>query len=78
MIDDVYKALRELQKIQKQIGRIQAGDSEESDRVRMVANGRVFNILENRTWWSNALREAKIPGKTKAWPKAWHQDTWLR
>jgi hypothetical protein len=26
----------------------------------MLANGRVFNISENRTWWKNALREARI------------------
>jgi integrase len=60
MIDDVYKTLRELQKIQKQILRIQAEGSEQTERMRLVANGRVFNISENRTWWKNALREAKI------------------
>lgn len=60
MIDDVYKALRELQKNQKQIQRIHAYSGEESERVRIVANGRVFNISENRTWWGNALRETKI------------------
>lgn len=66
MIDDVYKALRELQKIQKQLHRIQAENGEPTERVRMVANGRVFNISENRTWWKNALHEAKIRNFT------WH------
>ena len=26
----------------------------------MVADGRVFNILENREWWTKARREAKV------------------
>ena len=66
MIDDVYKALGELQKIQRQLHRIQAESGEPTERVRMVANGRVFNISENRTWWKNALHEAKIRNFT------WH------
>jgi integrase len=41
MIDDVYKALGELQKIQRQLHRMQAESGEPTERVRMVANGRV-------------------------------------
>ena len=66
MIDDVYKALGELQKIQRQVQRIQSESSDNAERVRMIANGRVFNISENRTWWKNALHEAKIRNFT------WH------
>lgn len=66
MIDDVYKALRELRTIQKQVQRIQTEGSEQTERVRMVANGRIFNISENRTWWKNALKEARIRNFT------WH------
>jgi integrase len=62
MIDDVYNALRELQKIQEEIQRIQNETKSDCgpEPVRMVANGRVFNISENRTWWDTALTEAKI------------------
>lgn len=62
MIDDVYRALHELRRIQDEIRRIQdeARGQRKPKRVRMVANGRVFNISENRTWWEDALQEAEI------------------
>ena len=59
MIDDVRLALREMQEIQAEIAAFQAED-EDRDRQRMVSDGRVFNISENREWWRAALREAKI------------------
>lgn len=62
MIDDVYTALREQQQIQEELHRLQneSQNGDESQPVRMVANGRVFNISENRTWWKSALKEAKV------------------
>jgi integrase len=61
MIDDVFEALQELRKIQREIAEIQAeGKSSEKAAQRMVADGRVFNISENREWWAAALAEAKI------------------
>jgi integrase len=62
MIDDVYEALHALQRIQDQIRKLQAAVPRKGrgNRKRMVANGRVFNISENRTWWEDALSEAKI------------------
>jgi integrase len=61
MIDDVYEALQELRSIQREIAEIQAdGKSSEKPPQRMVADGRVFNISENREWWAAALEEAKI------------------
>ncbi len=58
MIDDVYKALIELRQIQKEILSLKAEGP--GKQVRMVANGRVFNISENRSWWERALKEAEI------------------
>ena len=58
MIDDVYSALIELRQIQEEILKLKSKGG--SKQVRMVANGRVFNISENRSWWECALREAKI------------------
>jgi integrase len=61
MIDDVFEALKELKNIQREIAAIQAGGkSSERPAQRMVADGRVFNISENREWWAAALAEAKI------------------
>jgi integrase len=68
MIDDVYDALIELKRIQEEIQRIQERNrrDDEPKPVRMVANGRVFNISENRSWWEDALAEAGIEDLT------WH------
>jgi integrase len=62
MIDDVYSALIELRKIQEAIQQLKSKDrtTQELKCVRMVADGRVFNISENRSWWERALNEAKI------------------
>jgi integrase len=61
MIDDVFEALIELKNIQREIAEIQAeGKSSEKPAQRMVADGRVFNISENREWWTAAMEEAKI------------------
>jgi integrase len=61
MIDDVFEALQELKNIQREIAEIQSeGKSSERPAQRMVADGRVFNISENREWWAAALAEAKI------------------
>jgi len=61
MIDDVFEALQELRTIQQEIAEIQS-DGKSSDRPtqRMVSDGRVFNITENREWWAAALSQAKI------------------
>jgi integrase len=59
MINDVYDALREMQDIQREIAEIQSEDCDK-DRQRMVADGRVFNISENREWWKAAKKAAKI------------------
>jgi integrase len=59
MIDDVYDALREMQDIQREIAKIQS-DACDKDRQRMVADGRVFNITENREWWKAAKKAAKV------------------
>jgi site-specific recombinase XerD len=61
MIDDVFEALIELKNIQREIAEIQA-ESKYSEKAaqRMVADGRVFNISENREWWTAAMEEAKI------------------
>ena len=63
MIDDVFDALQELQRIQAEIAEIQT-QAGASDKVpqRMVADGRVFAISENREWWSAALEQAKVQG----------------
>jgi hypothetical protein len=47
---------RTQQEIQRQILEI-LGDEE---RQRMVADGRVFNISENREWWTKARKEAEV------------------
>jgi len=61
MIDDVFDALKELRDIQREIAEIQSeGKSSDKPVHRMVADGRVFNIAENREWWAAALEEAKI------------------
>jgi integrase len=59
IVPAVYEALKEMQKIQKEIEQIQSEISDQ-ERQRMVANGRVFNTSENREWWAAALKEAKI------------------
>jgi len=61
MIDDVFDALEELRYIQQEIAEIQS-ESKSSGKPaqRMVADGRVFNISENREWWAAALEQAKI------------------
>jgi len=52
MIDDVFRALTELRRIQREIAELQAEASkDETSPQRMVAGGRVFNISENREWW---------------------------
>jgi hypothetical protein len=61
MIDDVFDALMELRDIQRDIAAIQSeGKSSDKPAQRMVADGRVFNIAENREWWGAALEEARI------------------
>ena len=52
---DVYNALVELKSIQAEIAQLQDVNS-----TRMVSDGRVFNISENREWWKAALEEAGI------------------
>jgi len=58
MIDDVYAALIELRQIQEAIQKLKSKGR--GKQVRMVSDGRVFNISENRGWWERALAEAKI------------------
>jgi len=61
MIDDVFDALKELRAIQRKIAELQSeGKSSDKPAQRMVADGRVFSIAENREWWGAALEEAKI------------------
>jgi integrase len=60
MIDDVYDALIELKEIQREIAKILAEDENDTERQRMVADGRVFNISENREWWTKAREEAGV------------------
>jgi integrase len=59
MIDDVYDALVELQGIQRELAELYA-ESGSAPEQRLVADGRVFQITENREWWAAALAEAKI------------------
>lgn len=59
MVAAVYDALREMQDIQREIAEIQS-ENPDRERQRMVSDGRVFNISENREWWKAALKEAKI------------------
>jgi integrase len=61
MIDDVYDALKEMQGIQRELTEMQAEDGDK-DRQRMVADGRVFNITENREWWKAAKKAARVKG----------------
>jgi integrase len=56
MIDDVYEALMQLREIQTELAELRG----EGKQQRMVADGRVFQIAENREWWNAALKEAKI------------------
>jgi integrase len=62
MNSDVFAALQELKVIQAEIESLQdaARKKDGKAQVRMVADGRVFNISENREWWDKALTEAKI------------------
>jgi len=48
IINDVYEALVELREIQREIAKLR-GDS--APGQRMVDDGRVFMITENREWW---------------------------
>ncbi len=59
MIDDVYAALREMQDIQRELAELQP-EGDDADRQRMVADGRVFNISENREWWKAAKKAARV------------------
>jgi len=61
MIDDVYEALREMRDIRREIADLQAED-DDKDRQRMLADGRVFNIYENREWWKAAKKAARVKG----------------
>jgi integrase len=61
IIDSVYEALVAMQTIQGQIDAILAKKAKR-DRVRMIADGRVFPMYENREWWTAARREAKVEG----------------
>lgn len=62
MNSNVYVALQDLKVIQAEIESLQdaARKKDGKPQVRMVADGRVFNISENREWWKMALVEAKI------------------
>ncbi len=60
MIDDLYVALREMQEIQQELTELLPRDEEDETRRRMVDDGRVFLISENREWWAKVLREAKV------------------
>jgi integrase len=62
MINDVFGALKSLKSIQEEICAFQNETEQKTGRTprRMVADGRVFNISENREWWSTVLKEAKI------------------
>ncbi len=64
MIDDLYAALKEMQEIQRELEELRGlddvDDGDTEDRQRMVADGRVFLIAENREWWSKALKEAAV------------------
>jgi integrase len=55
MITSVYAALKELERIRGEI----AGLKDEGG-TRMVDDGRVFLMRENREWWAKALKEAKV------------------
>lgn len=56
MIDSVYEALSDLERIRNEIAELKDGANEE----RMVDDGRVFLTRENRQWWKEAKAEAKV------------------
>jgi len=58
IIDSVYNALLEMQEIQADLDGLLPREDE--SRVRMMPDGRVFLISENREWWKQALKESKI------------------
>jgi integrase len=59
MIDDVYNTLREMEEIQRELADVLPLE-EKTKRKRMVCDGRVFIIAENREWWRKALKEAGV------------------
>jgi len=54
--DDVYAALEDLQRIRNEVSELKDGAND----ARMVDDGRVFLMRENREWWSKALKQAKV------------------
>lgn len=60
LIDDVHDALMELQMVQEELAQLQSEVKGSKAPQRMVADGRVFAISENREWWNAALKEAKV------------------
>jgi integrase len=57
MINDLYKALLQMKEIQAELAELLPEDEE---RKRMVADGRVFLITENREWWKKAIKESGV------------------
>jgi len=55
IIESVHRALIDLERIRKEVAELK-----DEGGTRMVDDGRVFLIRENREWWSKALKEAKI------------------
>jgi integrase len=59
MIEDVHSALLEMRQIQQELAGL-LGDDAGVERQRMVSDGRVFIISENREWWKMALAESGV------------------
>lgn len=57
MIDSVYSALVDLERIRAEVAGLK---DTEQEGVRMVDDGRVFLMRENREWWKAARDEAKV------------------
>jgi len=60
IIDRTYNALKQLESIQNEAEEIRKAATFTQSPTRMVADGRVFLIRENRSWWEKALKEAEI------------------
>lgn len=58
MIGKTYDALLDLERIRKEVAAVKDGANDS----RMVDDGRVFLMKENREWWEQARAEAKVKG----------------
>lgn len=60
IIDDVYEALSDQQSLQCEIAELVKKQGNLATKLRMVPDGRVFTIRENREWFAKACKEAKV------------------